>query len=145
MKIFETYIKDITAEYGTRMSPKYYNTIQTFSNVDCYIKLSDKNTFIIESGSYIKEYISSEDGIPYLRVSNEKNYIIDESSMVYIKKNVADKIKVIEKDIIFGRTQANLDKLGVFSMIDEKLSGSAISQHVTKIRIKTEKFHHITF
>ena len=139
MKTFEVHIGDVIKEYGLRMSPKYYNVIQSFSEIDDCVELSDNESFTIESGSYIKNYISPNDGIPYLRVNNEKNYIIDESDMVYVTKKAKEKTKVKEKDIIFGRTQANLDKLGVFSMIDSDLAGSSISQHVTKIRVNNNK------
>ena len=139
MKTFEVNIENIISEYGLRMSPKYYDVMKSFSETNSYIELSDSDSFLIESGSYIKNYISSEEGIPYLRVNNEKNYIIDESDMVYVTKKTKEKTKVIKGDIVFGRTQANLDKLGVFSMIDGEMDGSSISQHVSKIRVKNDK------
>lgn len=137
MKKFIINIKDISAENEYRMSPTYYKVLQDFQKTNNYISLNSPD-IIIESGSYIKNYIDSNSGIPYLRVNNEKNYIIDESEMVYVDKSVKNKMKLLENDIIFGRTQANLDKLGVFSLIDKEMEGASISQHVSKIRIKNK-------
>lgn len=135
MEKFITNIKDISAENEYRMSPTYYKVLQNFKDAENCIPLNSPD-IVVESGSYIRNYVDCNNGIPYLRVNNEKNYIIDESEMVYVDKNVKDKMKLLENDIIFGRTQANLDKLGVFSIIDKKMEGSSISQHVSKIRIK---------
>lgn len=126
---------NISTENEYTMSPTYYKVLQNFQNAKNSISLNSPN-IIVESGSYIRNYINSKIGIPYLRVNNEKSYIIDESEMVYVDKDVKDKMKLLENDIIFGRTQANLDKLGIFSIIDKEMEGASISQHVSKIRIK---------
>lgn len=137
MNIFTTFLDEITIDQSFRMSPTYHNVSHNFKNAENCISLDNEN-IIVESGSYIKKYVSPENGVPYLRVNNEKNYNIDESEMAYIEPGFKDKMKLKEFDVVFGRTQANLDKLGIFSLIDSKLDGVAISQHVSKIRIKND-------
>jgi type I restriction enzyme, S subunit len=124
---------------SNRFSVKYFLVKSLFN------KLSKNNKFKvcnlgdlglkISSGSYIEEYVKKEEGIPYFRVANIKPYCVDEqsTSIVYVKKEVPEKIKLKKGDIVLGRTQATIEKLGISSMADKTIEGNAISQHLSKI------------
>lgn len=91
----------------------------------------------ISSGSYIEDYVPGKEGIKYLRVSDIKPYNVDEGEqgIVHVSAEVPERYRVSEDDIIVGRTQASVEKLGIASLVDTFLSGSAISQHVSRITV----------
>jgi type I restriction enzyme S subunit len=122
-----------------RLDAAYYFVNAVFDELEkkssCKVKTLDELRVRISSGSYVDTYINKQDGVPYLRVGNIKPFTIDEQdkSLVFVSSNVPEKIKVKENDLIMGRTQATVEKLGVASLIDKYIEGSVISQHVSKV------------
>lgn len=142
-------LKTITLEYNklkdtdyNRLDPKYFFVENLFSRISKEshhpVKLLNELDVVIDSGSYIDTYVNKCEGIPYLRVGNIKPFCISEQEegIVYVDKNVSPKMITERNDIVLGRTQATIHKLGVSSIIDETSEGSAISQHLSKIRIR---------
>ena len=134
---------DISKE--KRLDVKYFFVNHVFDELEkksiCKVKTLNELNVKISSGSYIDTYIDKISGVPYLRVGDIKPFTIDESdkSLVFVSKNVPSKIKVKEKDIILGRTQATVEKLGVASIVDKNNEGFVISQHVSKISIDSNE------
>jgi type I restriction enzyme S subunit len=122
-----------------RLDSKYYFVNSVFYELAkkslCEVKTLDELGVKISSGSYIDTYFNKNEGVPYIRVGNIKPFTIDESnkSLVYVSNNVPSKIKVRKNDIIMGRTQATVEKLGVASIVDKGNENFAISQHISKI------------
>ena len=124
-----------------RLNPKYFLVKKIFNELEkkslCEVKSLNKLGINIISGSYVDKYTKASEGVPYIRVGNIKPFTIDENikKMVFVSKNIAEKIKTKQNDIILGRTQATVEKLGVASFIDNTNKGSVISQHVSKITV----------
>ncbi|MCL1971901.1 MAG: hypothetical protein FWG57_02790 [Endomicrobia bacterium] len=124
-----------------RFDVKYFLTDSIFKKFEAKTSFTittiEKLNAKIVSGSYIDNYITKENGYPYLRVGNIKPFAIneEEKSLVFVSKNIPEKIKVKENDIVMGRTQATAAKLAVASIIDKKNANSVISQHVSKITV----------
>lgn len=144
LKTLTTPITDIKNTEDHRLDAKYFIVNRVFDELEkksnCEVKTLKELNAQISSGSYIDTYINKIDGIPYLRVGNIKPFCIDEQpkSLVFVSKNVPSKIKVKEDDIILGRTQATVEKLGVASIIDKTNTGFVISQHLSKISINSD-------
>lgn len=87
----------------------------------------------IINGTEIREYIE-EDGLPYLRVSDIKEFFIDLSSVVYIPKEseVKQNIKLKENDILLSRSGS----LAIAAVVTPDLSNSVISSHLMRIPVK---------
>ncbi len=122
-----------------RLDTKYFFVNFIFNEIEkkssCEVKTLGELDVKISSGSYIDSYLDKTEGVPYIRVGNIKPFTIDESnkSLVYVSKNVPTKIKVKENDVIMGRTQATVEKLGVASIVDTNNENFVISQHISKI------------
>lgn len=144
LKILTTPIVDIKNTEDHRLDVKYFFVNHVFDELEkkssCEVKTLNELNVQISSGSYIDTYINKNEGIPYFRVGNIKPFCIDEQlkSLVFVSKNVPSKIKVKENDIILGRTQATVEKLGVASIIDQINIGDVISQHLSKISIDSD-------
>jgi type I restriction enzyme, S subunit len=144
LKTITVPFKELEEDDFIRLDCKYFFVKILFDrlskNKDYEVKNLDDLKIKVSSGSYIDTYTSSDTGIKFLRVANIKPYNIDEqeNSLVYVKKEVNDKIKVKENEIVLGRTQATIEKLGISSIVDDKIKGSAISQHVSKLTINPE-------
>lgn len=141
LKIVSTQFNQLKKAEFNRFDPKYYLINYLFNNLSTtnhykVQRLDELNTSIV-SGSYIDEYVRSDEGIAYLRVMNVKPFCINEQEegLVYINKKVSAKMITKQNDIILGRTQATIGKLGVSSIIDKQNEGLAISQHLSKITI----------
>lgn len=118
--------KRIDAEY---YKPEYLNLV---------LKLKYKNSIVplkklvkqIVSGSYIDTYFDK--GIIYLRVNNITESGFDLSDIKFVDivySRIPNKIQVHTGDLVLGRTGT----IGLTHVIDEKLNGAVISQHITKI------------
>ena len=122
-----------------RLNPKYFLVKKIFNELEkkslCQVKTLNELKPNIISGSYVDNYIKASEGVPYIRVGNIKPFTIDENikKMVFVSKNIPEKIKTKKNDIILGRTQATVEKLGVASFIDNINKDNVISQHVSKI------------
>jgi type I restriction enzyme S subunit len=142
LKVISINFQDLKKEIYRRMDAKYFiihNLFDELSKTRGYnVKTIEELENNISSGSYIDTYISKDQGIRYLRVSDVKPFNINENdrNLVYVPANVPEKIKVKQGDIIVARTEATIEKLGVSSIIDNMLEGSAISQHLSKITVK---------
>ena len=141
LKTITIFKKNISSNSDIRFDCKYFIVNDFFNSLEkesscSVIPLSNLDAEI-SSGSYVDNYVKKETGTPYIRVGNIKPLSIDEQekSLVYVSKDLPDKIKVKEFDVIMGRTQATADKLGVASIVDKSISNSVLSQHVTKVRL----------
>lgn len=87
----------------------------------------------ITNGAEIREYVE-EDGLPYLRVSDIKEFFIDSSSVVHISKEskVKQNIKLRENDILLSRSGS----LAIAAVVTPDLSNSVISSHLMRIPTK---------
>ena len=143
-KVITINLQEIKKEAYERMDAKYFiihNLFDELSNTKGYnVKTIGELENKISSGSYIDVYVPKAQGIRYLRVSDIKPFNINENerNLVYVPETVPDKIKVKQDDIIVARTEATIEKLGISSIIDNMLDGSAISQHLSKITVKSE-------
>jgi len=135
--------QELRVEEHLRIDSKYFFVKRLFDKFsksnDYTVKSLKELNAEISSGSYIATYVPKEEGIKYFRVSDIKPYNIDENenNLEYVPEFVHTKMKVRENDIIIARTQATIEKLGVASIIDSELEGSAISQHVSKIKVNS--------
>ncbi|HPO68364.1 MAG TPA: restriction endonuclease subunit S [Candidatus Pacearchaeota archaeon] len=88
----------------------------------------------IINGAEIREYVE-EDGLPYLRVSDIKEFFIDLSSVVHISKEskIKQNIKLREGDILLSRSGS----LGIAAVATPDLSNSVISSHLMRIPVKS--------
>lgn len=132
---------EIATTEEKRLDSKYFFVNRVFNELEnksvCEVKTLDEIDAKISSGSYIDTYIDKSDGVPYIRVGNIKPFTIDEQvkSLVFVSKNVPSKIKVKQNDVIMGRTQATVEKLGVASIVDKTNENFVISQHISKITL----------
>jgi type I restriction enzyme S subunit len=128
---------DIAAQSSIRLGPSYYGLRVLFKELagsGYQVAQLGKATKFINSGSYIDEY--KTDGVKYIRVGDIKKYCIDESELKFVPPEKAKPItRVKTGDIIFGRTEADFDKLGAFSLISPVNDGAAVSQHVGKFHM----------
>jgi len=84
----------------------------------------------IVSGSYVDSYF--EKGTLYLRVNNITEFGFDLSDIKFVDTDfskIPNKIKIKTGDLVLGRTGT----IGITHLVDERLNGSVISQHITKI------------
>lgn len=136
---------NLKKEPYNRFDVKFYLVNDFFDNISEEYHLSvepiSKLKESVISGSYIDTYTSKENGIPYLRVGDIKPFSFDENEedLAYVSKDVPEKIKIKENDVLVARTQATIDKLGTASIADESISGWATSQHTTRITIDKKK------
>jgi type I restriction enzyme S subunit len=139
LRTITTVKSEIVCNDSLRFDANYYLVNAIFKALEkkssCKVKTLKELNAKISSGSYIDTYLTKTTGVPYIRVGNIKPFSIDESerSLVYVSKNVPNKIKVKENDIVIGRTQATVEKLGVASIIDKTNEDFIISQHISKI------------
>ena len=137
-------LKTITVQFNEFKNHKhkridfgYYYVQRIFEGLSKHFQvktIKDLKDYII-SGSYIDKYFAeSSDTIPYIRVASIKHYFLNEneSDFVFVSKKVPSKIKTKNKDIVIGRTAV----LGIASFIDKFSENFAISQHVTKLKLK---------
>jgi restriction endonuclease S subunit len=123
-------------EGAHRLDAEYYQPeyLKIAENLRCspYRKLSEVVSNII-NGDEIREYVD-EDGLPYLRVSDIKEFFIDLSSVVYISKEskIKQNIKLREGDILLSRSGS----LGIAAVAMPDLSNSIISSHLMRIPVK---------
>ena len=145
MKVFTQNLNTIKSTYDCRLSPAYYAIFNAFNNIKRKgFNVYDINAICYEpdSGKYIDGY--TNDGIKYIRVSNIKKYSIDNSEIKFVNKK--SNIKILnENDIVFGRTQATISKLGTFAIISD--AQSATSQHVARIssKDKTSNYYLVAY
>jgi type I restriction enzyme S subunit len=95
----------------------------------------------IVSGSYVAEYTTPDQGIPYIRVGDIKPFSLDEyeEDLAFVLPDVNKEIKTERNDILIARTQATTNKLGTAALVDEYTEGWATSQHVTRIVANPQK------
>ncbi len=137
--------QEILSQEHKRLDVKFYvlkiifNLLEKKSSYE--VRTLEELEVQISSGSYIDQYVCKSEGVPYIRVGNIKPFSIDEQERgcVFVSRNVHPKIKVKENDIILGRTQATVEKLGVASIVDKTIDGFVISQHVSKLTVNPEK------
>lgn len=145
LKTITTLKSEIENSKEKRLDSKYFLVNHVFNELEnksvCEVKTLNELGTKISSGSYIDTYINESEGVPYIRVGNIKPFTIDESvkSLVFVSKNIPEKIKVKQNDIIMGRTQATVEKLGVASIVDKTNEDFVISQHISKIAIDENK------
>ena len=118
--------KRIDAEY---YKPEYLNICSKLnaSGSKIFLKRLIKE---IVSGSYVDSYF--EKGTLYLRVNNITEFGFDLSDVKFVDvdfSKIPDKIKIKTGDLVLGRTGT----IGITHLVDERLNGSVISQHITKI------------
>ena len=139
-------IKTLTIDYhkinelsDSRLSPSYYYVDVFFERFNENVKTLEDLGAEISSGSYIDTYLGKDQGVTFIRVGNVKPFNMDENedNLKYVSHMLPEKIKVKENDIVLGRTQAVSDKLAVASIIDKDKENSVISQHVSRVRIKS--------
>ncbi len=145
LKIITTFKTEIVNSKSERLDVKYFFLNHIFTKLEsksiCKVKTLGELNTKISSGSYIDTYINKSKGVPYIRVGNIKPFAIDEreKSFVFVLKNVPVKIRVQKNDIVMGRTQATIEKLGVASIVDEANENFVISQHISKITINSNE------
>ncbi|MGC9100823.1 MAG: hypothetical protein ACP5HC_06165 [Caldisericum sp.] len=133
-------VNRIDAEY---YKPEYLNLI---------LKLKQKKSIplknLIEqivSGSYIDTYFNT--GTIYIRVNNIGEYGFDLSDLKFVDANyskIQNKIRVRKGDLVLGRTGT----IGVTHIVDERLDGAVMSQHITKIVVDEtliDKYYLVAF
>ena len=136
---------EIVNSADKRLDAKYFLVQKVFNELEdksvCKVNTLSELKTNITSGSYIDKYIEKSRGIPYIRVGNIKPFAIAEQdrSLVFVSKNVSSKIKTKKNDIVLGRTQATVEKLGVGSIIDDTNKESVISQHISKLTVDRNK------
>ena len=118
--------KRIDAEY---YKPEYLNIYSKLnaSGSKIFLKRLIKE---IVSGSYVDSYF--EKGTLYLRVNNITEFGFDLSDIKFVDvdfSKIPDKIKIKTGELVLGRTGT----IGITHLVDERLNGSVISQHITKI------------
>ena len=118
----------IDAEY---YQPRYLKINKVLKNMP-YKRFSEVISNII-NGDEIREYVN-ENGLPYLRVSDIKEFFIDLSSVVYISKDskIKQNIKLKERDILLSRSGS----LGISAVSTPDLSNAVISSHLMRITTK---------
>jgi restriction endonuclease S subunit len=120
--------KRLDAEY---YKPEYLNIYSKLNAIGSKIFLKRLIKEIV-SGSYVDSYF--EKGTLYLRVNNITEFGFDLSDIKFVDvdfSKIPDKIKIKTGDLVLGRTGT----IGITHLVDERLNGSVISQHITKIVI----------
>ncbi len=129
-------IKESQLEGAHRLDAEYYQPeylkIAKILQGNPYKKFSEVISNII-NGDEIREYVN-EDGLPYLRVSDIKEFFIDLSSVVYISRGskIKQNIKLEEGDILLSRSGS----LGIAAVATTDLFNSVISSHLMRIPVK---------
>ena len=83
-----------------RFDPKYYFVKNDIKKVKESKKFKSHNIanlgIEISSGSYVDEYVTYSDGIPYIRVGNIKSFSLNESirNTKYVSSEVPEKLKL---------------------------------------------------
>jgi len=132
-----SFIQKSQLEGALRLDAEYYQP--EYLEIISKIK-SQKSKFLgdlvsnIINGDEIREYVN-DDGLPYLRVSDIKEFFIDLSSVVYISKDskIKQNIKLIEGDILLSRSGS----LGIAAVVTPDLANSVISSHLMRIPVKS--------
>ena len=114
----------------------FFDGIAKKSN--CKVDSLENLDWNVSSGSYIENYISEEEGTPYVRVGNIKPFFYWNKKLVLYTFKKTKKIQIEKDDILLGRTQAT-KKLGVASITDDSNKGFVISQHVMKLFSNSNK------
>ena len=136
---------NIQKKADNRLDSKFYVVEDFFRKLqkksNCKVDSLENLDWNVSSGSYIENYISEEEGTPYVRVGNIKPFSLNEqkASLVYVSKKLPKKIQIEKDDILLGRTQATTEKLGVASIADDSNKGFVISQHVMKLFSNSNK------
>ncbi len=137
LKIITVKSSELKKHKHKRLDFGYYYIQSIFEKLSEHFQIltiQNLKKYII-SGSYINNYLErSSESIPYIRVATIKHYFLNEneSDFVFVSKDVPNKIKAKENDIVIGRTAV----LGIGSFIDKYSEGFAISQHVTRLKLK---------
>lgn len=139
LKIITVKSKELKNHSYNRFDFGYYYIQQFFENLNKHFNIKTVNQLkdYIISGSYINEYLTkSSETIPYIRVATVKHFFLNEneSDFVFVSKNVPNKIKTELNDIVISRTAV----LGIASIIDDHTKNFAISQHITRLKLKKE-------
>ena len=115
----------LDAEY---YQPEYLEIAKILQNTPH--KNFDEVVSNIINGAEIREYVE-EDGLPYLRVSDIKEFFIDLSSVVHVTKEskIKQNIKLKENDILLSRSGS----LAIAAVVTPDLSNSIISSHLMRI------------
>jgi restriction endonuclease S subunit len=116
----------LDAEY---YQPEYLNLISNLKTQKSKFLLKELTEKIV-SGSYIDTYF--EKGALYLRVNNITEYDFDLSDIKFVDINfskIPSKITIKAGDLVLGRTGT----IGLTHLVDERLDGAVMSQHITKI------------
>lgn len=129
-------IKKSQLEGALRLDAEYYQP--EYLELNSKLK-TQKLKFLGEivptiiNGDEIREYIE-ENGLPYLRVSDIKEFFIDLSSVVYISREsrIKQNIKLREGDILLSRSGS----LGIAAIVTPDLSNSVISSHLMRMPTK---------
>jgi len=117
-----------------RIDAEYYKP--EYLNIYSKLNAGGSKTFLkrlikeIVSGSYVDSYF--EKGTLYLRVNNITEFGFDLSDIKFVDTDfskIPNKIKIKTGDLVLGRTGT----IGITHLVDERLNGSVISQHITKI------------
>ena len=118
----------LDAEY---YQPEYLEVAKILQST--HHKNFDEVVSNIINGAEIREYVE-EDGLPYLRVSDIKEFFIDLSSVVYVTKEskIKQNIKLKEDDILLSRSGS----LAIAAVVTPDLSDSIISSHLMRISVR---------
>jgi len=118
----------LDAEY---YQPEYLEVAKILQST--HHKNFDEVVSNIINGAEIREYVE-EDGLPYLRVSDIKEFFIDLSSVVYVTKEskIKQNIKLKEDDILLSRSGS----LAIAAVVTPDLSDSIISSHLMRIPVR---------
>ena len=118
----------LDAEY---YQPEYLEVAKILQST--HHKNFDEVVSNIINGAEIRGYVE-EDGLPYLRVSDIKEFFIDLSSVVYVTKEskIKQNIKLKEDDILLSRSGS----LAIAAVVTPDLSDSIISSHLMRIPVR---------
>lgn len=88
----------------------------------------------VNSGSYVPEYVSESEGVPYIRVGNirEFQFNLNEDDTEYVNPDhpdLTDRVFVEEEDVVIPRTGT----LGNAAIATHGTVDTVMSQHVTRI------------
>ena len=121
------------AEY---FQPKYDEIIKVLNKKFKACPIGNIDYIAVTTGQYVVNYVSSNEGKPYIRGTDITNGTINTDSLVYIHSNDQEESKkAIEGDVVVTR----VGTIGLSARIPKECAGGSISDNLIRLRFDQNK------